>query len=342
MQKEALEEILRDLEVYSFEESETSDGKIAMRAACPFAPYTHKKGTDRNPSFFTFADDEGVSGFICHSCHKKGRISSLARMLGRYRDDMQRHSMIALAADKAEYKIIVSDWDNPKRKRRDKPIQPIEYNVHRLAYLDITDPEARPAQQYLAKRGIKKRTAQKLGLQYDEQSNRVLFPVFDTNDNFYGYTGRFAGSKLPKLPDGRDRPKVKDYAGLPKKSLMLGAHLWEHGKPLLLVEGLFGYAHLHQIGADAEFNIGAVMGSVMTKQKAEIVLAYNESVYLLFDNDEAGELGIFGDSKHSGAVSYLHNNVPLYIPVWPEGKADPDELTLEEVKEFKHTIPYSD
>ena len=59
----------------------------------------------------------------------------------------------------------------------------------------------------------------------------------------------------------------------------------------------------------------------------------------LLDNDLAGEVGIFGNEKHIGAIDLLKEHVPLFIPAWPEGKADPDELTLQEVFDIIDQTP---
>ena len=54
----------------------------------------------------------------------------------------------------------------------------------------------------------------------------------------------------------------------------------------------------------------------------------------MLDDDEAGELCIFGrgNSEEGGAAfSLAKKGIAVYIPKWPEGKADPDELTKHEV-----------
>ena len=81
----------------------------------------------------------------------------------------------------------------------------------------------------------------------------------------------------------------------------------------------------------------------MTEWKAERLIHHDEPVYLLFDNDDGGDIGVFGttlpngERQDNGAVHYLREHVPLFIPGWPEGKDDPDDLTLDELDEMLRT-----
>ena len=110
--------------------------------------------------------------------------------------------------------------------------------------------------------------------------------------------------------------------------------------------GLRGYAHLIEAGIEAVANVGAILGSYVTPEKAAVIRSLDEPVYLLLDNDEAGEVGIFGrvlpDGRVEGsALDALKEYVPVYIPNWPEGKADPDQLTMEDIRTMIETTDAS-
>ena len=79
--------------------------------------------------------------------------------------------------------------------------------------------------------------------------------------------------------------------------------------------------------------MGALMGSELTRQKANIIRQHGASTYLLLDNDAAGDACLWGrgNPPSGGAVDVLSRHVPVLVPMWPEGKDDPDQLTLEEV-----------
>ena len=162
--------------------------------------------------------------------------------------------------------------------------------------------------------------------------------MYTRDASFYGFTGRAIDPGI--------QPKVKDYFGLPKRFLILGEHLWQNGRPLIIVEGLFAYAHLIKLGVAA--NVGAILGSAMTREKAARIIDLGERTYLLNDNDTGGDIGLYGTPtpeggrETNGAIDMLTEQVALYVPVWPEGKIDPDELTRKEVDDIlMYTVPLS-
>jgi len=211
------------------------------------------------------------------------------------------------------------------------------------AYADLYDPatDSSVAVDYLASRGISPETAQRLDLRFDvaPEKNRdtgqwtnvarVIFPVRDRHGSLFGFTGRAV--------DPRVKPKVKDYFGLPKAFVILGEEHWKEDRPKIIVEGLFAYAHLVEIGMLDRADIGVLLGSAMTEHKANRIIHADCPTYLLLDNDAGGDLGLFGtinrdgSRETNGAVHYLEGHIPLFIPEWPEGKDDPDQLTREEV-----------
>lgn len=320
-----------------------------MEFPCPLAPWTHANGHDTRASAAAKVSEGGTSAFKCQACHQHGRISKLVRLLAEYRQDdsIRQYMLLADRAD-AEAQVIDGYPDFEDVDYGDPLPEPLDD----AAYGDIYPPasEHERAVEYLAGRNISPETADRLGLMYDDgwrtdeetgrpyqTADRVVFPVRDAANNLYGFTGRAI--------DPGVKIKVRDYYGLPKKSVILGGHLWEHGKPMLIVEGLFAYAHLHEIGMAEHFNIGALLGSAMTEHKADILILYDEPIYLLLDNDAGGDIGLFGtlrpdgSREENGAVHYLQEHVPLFVPTWPEGKDDPDQLTAEEVLRMKEETP---
>lgn len=330
-----LRRILSEIQVDVLRSRHTNSG-LLLEARCPLAPWYHSKGFDNSPSFAAYVNESGASGFICKACHHKGRISNLIKILGKLRG--KNYIRLASEAESADFIRIgtMQGYDETIRKAmqaKEMP-KPIDINIYMWLYESAT--ESPDACRYLESRGISAETAIKLGLKYDPEQERVLFPVQDLSGDLYGFSGRAIRQDT--------KPKIRDYAGLAKRHLVLGEHLWRKGRdvPLVIVEGLFGYAHLHEIGASAICNIGAIMGSEMTEEKANKIAKMNQRTFLLLDNDLAGDAGIFGytsPARKLGAVDRLLHKVPLYIPSWsmfdrmPDGseKADPDTLTLEEI-----------
>jgi len=261
--------------------------------------------------------------------------------LGADVGEMDANGFPALAweADLADMEVL-SDREFEQREEADELPDPLDEEM----FLDVYPPawEVDDARAYLERRGIDDVTATTLQLGWDIDERRIMFPVRDRGGRLYGHTGRAV--------DHDRQPKIRDYHGLPKRHLILGEHLWRgqpmDQRPVVVVEGLFAFAHLVALNLLEYADVGAVMGSTLTEHKARRLRMREGRTYLLFDNDEAGDTGLFGPPDtsgerdfHSGAVAALLQYVPVYVPAWPDGKSDPDQLTRREVWEMLRDTP---
>lgn len=319
-----------------------ASGWIEFR--CPLAPFTHAGMSDTRPSASAKVNDLGRSLWSCQTCKAHGGISSLVNELQHYRREFYGSVITAITrAEQAALSNAPVLADVPFEYVPEGPQPLIEEQ-----FIGLYPPAGadRQSRAYLLSRGIHSSTVDKLGLLWDNKAQRILFPVRDREGRLFGFTGRLT------IAATKEEPKVRDYHGLPKRDLVLGAERWRRGKPLIIVEGLFGYAHLHEIGAEDYANIGAILGSAVTPEKAAMIRNTDEQVYWLLDNDEAGEVGIFGRLLPGGeresstsalgqTTGYVTNFVPAW-PTWndPEHKSfglekdDPDQLTLQEVQDM--------
>lgn len=186
--------------------------------------------------------------------------------------------------------------------------------------------------KYLLSRNISLTTAKRIGLQYDPDAKRIVFPVRDRKGVTYGYTGRAI--------DG-NKQKIKDYH-FRKSLFILGMELWKEDQPTILVEGLFAYAHLHEInkGKYFPYNIGAIMGSAISQEQADLLITFGMPVYCLLDGDKAGQTGLKGKK---GLIFYTKDHIPTFILNYPKRvlnvmgapitvqTSDPDHLTSDEL-----------
>lgn len=309
--------------------------------SCPFAPWLHKGGQDKSGGFAVKVEDQGISSFSCPVCKQHGRIANLARLLGRYRQ--QDYSHVETEANKIEMLRMshIPKWEdrvvNTQIEVLGEPLPEEEYDPL-LIFEDVREyPEA---VNFLRARRVNGAAVDKAGIRYDPEAKRIVFPVRDGAGGLHGFTGRTI------LPD--HQPKVKDYLNLPKRLLILGEHRWDAHKPVIIVEGLFAFARFLTEGVDEHFNVGALLGSVLTPGKAAILRARHLPTYLFLDPDEAGRGGIFGPMRktgkfhrdgspeffqdvESGAIYQLADHMPVFVPAYPEGVDDPDDLTLEQV-----------
>lgn len=310
--------------------------------ACPYAPWRHARGTDRSKGFAVKVEDNGISAFKCPSCKAHGRLSGLARGLAGYRG--QNYDDIAIEADSFDMMSSrVLDFDEQFAPIEEMP-EPLDEEAFSGLFEQIADyPEAR---RFMVRRGVSRVTCEKLKLEFDAEKRRIVFPVRDGEGRLYGWSGRTV------IPD--HEPKVLDYAGLPKTMLILGEERWRPGKPKLIVEGLFAYARMHEIGAEEIIDIGALLGSALTDGKAAILKRHGCTVMPLMDPDKAGDVCLFGqwhDGSYDqstgevqeghfeggGLVDVLAEEIPIALPFYPAGVTDPDNLTIEQLQHMVGT-----
>ena len=324
MRKLDVLEILDELHVEIASRSPNAGGWIPC--FCPLAPYSggHKKQREKNPSFFVKVDDRNISGFHCFTCKESGRLSKLARLLGHYTDE--DFMPIAIRADLKESPDSYGAFsDETEVIEKPKPLDLAVYgNMFPLAWED------KECRAYLQRRGIGAVTSHILDLKYDPEEHRVLFPVMDREGTLFGYSGR-------SVRESR-YARHRDYE-FDKAHFLLGEHLVSNEIPNLLVEGLFAYAHLFEIEADEYCNPIASMGSFLSEHQAEKLIAWNIPTFLCYDDDRAGDQGLYGtirDGKHTGggAVDKLRRNIPTFVALYPDALRDIDEITLDQVIEI--------
>lgn len=313
-----------------------------IEAHCPLAAWTHKQGRDNTPSAAFKVNPTGKSAWTCLACKAHGGIPSLIRRVGQLRGE-DLSALFNSVGENEELAVMAGDFgafeDHPAlQESLEGPPEPLVEEAWADLYPNAWDhPESRA---YLQKRGIVEATSRELGLMFSATKHRIMFPVRDGEGNLWGFSQRATLDHI--------KPKIKDD-DLPKRRLILGEHRWRPEEPILLVEGLFGYAWLYQLGVESHVNLGALLGSVLTPEKRDILTSRDAPIWLLMDNDEAGRACIYGpwdDPEEKtrrrwgeGAAEMLAPYVPVFVPEWPEGKADPDELALDEITLMLEATP---
>lgn len=305
----------------------------------------HRHKEDGNPSAGITIGKDGKVYYKCFTCKHQGPFNNT---IDRYelKSKTQQTALRELIEHEApefpDFEYLYTHTVNERVKPEPLPFTNI--------FEDINDYVI--AQKYLLNRNISLQTAKNIGLQYDPDGKRIVFPVRDRQGVTYGYTGRniLSDEEIKLLPsDSPLKKKIKDYHF--KKSLhILGMELWKTDQPTILVEGLFAYAHLHELskGKYFPYNIGAIMGSSISKEQAELLVAFGQPVHCLLDGDKAGRTGLvgtkeFGVQKRYGLIHYIKDDIPTFILRYPKytisvmgapyviQKFDPDSLTFEEL-----------
>jgi hypothetical protein len=330
------------------------------------AEWRHESGRDSSPSFGIKICDDGASVYNCFTCKSKGDLAGLAFALARYRDEPELREY----GKKVQQDEILGGTDDfgtweekGKSVKAEKSDRITKFPSYR-DFLQRFDPVWKhpAALNYLARRGIGFYAVATLGLRFDYWSQRIIFPVFDQ------WTGRYAGCSGRTIlnkrgmeeyeqRDGRPYPKVRDYHGLEKRKLLLrlrpthrppsGGLLREpipelRGR-LLGVEGLFAFARFTQLGLGR--STFAILGSVVTEEKATWLKEQDSAIYWFVDPDKAGRTCLWGydpqdesvtnEDKLKGrsisALEKLYGHAAQFIPSYPPDKLDPDLLDYEDV-----------
>lgn len=298
-----------------------------LTVSCPFAPFTHAKSRDDNPSFGITVNEGGPSYYKCLACQKKGRLAGLPTLLAGYRKKDYRK--LRLWAEEVELEIKVArpvpDWEDSD------PLQSIAEDKRQetRAKGSVGAYPLALGSRYLFSRGMTALDIMRLNVRYDVWQKRVLFPVYGSDDTFAGFTGRKAldRKKWPK----RD-PKVRDYFGLDKRKLFLGLKGEQPGRSII-TEGLFDYSRMVSLGFP---NAKAILGTAMTREKIDMLIDRGDPQYFFMDNDQAGWQALFGipdgDGGYKQDQSWAHNlytEITVWVVPWPnvfDGR-DPASIT---------------
>lgn len=172
---------------------------------------------------------------------------------------------------------------------------------------------------------------------HDLYINRIMFPLFDTNNNVVGFSGRIYNHiDSSKYINTKETPifkkgellynyyRAKEFARLEKN--------------LILVEGFMDVIRLYSIGIK---NVVALMGTALTKEQINLLKRLSHNIYLCLDGDEAGQkaMNTIGEelTKKELSVSVITLKENL----------DPDEYILKYGKDsflglYQNAISYSE
>lgn len=268
--------------------------------SCPLAPWLHDSGSDSHPSagISITDEEEEPSKFNCFTCKTRGSLPHLFSKLSR-RNGVDYSKWVN---DLRTIELVgapLPDYNNRRNlKKAVKFVYPEVDSIVTKLYPSAVNNE------YVINRGIPNHTIEELGLLVDpdnKKTSRILFPVHSVDGVLRGFSGR-AFNPVDATP------KVRDYFGLPKERLLLGAHrIGTDHDFVVVVEGLFDYAKLASFNAP----VVALMHSGITEHQLDILLGFRRPIYLMLDKDRAGMAGTETICKQA----YRH--VPVMLTEYP-------------------------
>ncbi|MEX0779457.1 MAG: DNA primase [Balneolales bacterium] len=222
--------------------------------------------------------------------------------------------------------------------------------------------EARPARDYLVKRGYTKETIKKFGLgytlesgeglkkmaekeaikeeylhkagllksdangvrSYDTFRGRLMFPIFNPSKKVIAYGGRILKTSR-KAPKYINSPQTEVYN---KSEVLYGIHEAKNEirkeKEAILVEGYTDVITMHQAGVR---NVIATSGTALTPLQMRILSRYAETLLMIYDSDSAGQTAMA-----RGINIALTEGLGIRLLQLPEGD-DPDSFVKQFGKE---------
>lgn len=225
----------------------------------------------------------------------------------------------------------------------------------------LHQPQAQPAQQYLATRGLSqqvidhfaigyappgwdnalKRFGQQKddrdslmeagmlvsndkGRTYDRFRDRIMFPIRDKRGRVIGFGGRVLGNDTPKYLNSPETPIFH------KGRQLYGLYEAQKNHPqlerLLVVEGYMDVVALAQFGIDYAV---ASLGTSTTAEHIQLLFRSTENVICCYDGDRAGREAAWRALET--ALPYMNDGRQLRFMFLPDGE-DPDTLVRKEGK----------
>jgi DNA primase len=181
---------------------------------------------------------------------------------------------------------------------------------------------------YLAHRGIDADSIAQFGIGWSPEEGRIVIPVRDENG--------LVRLLIKRAVKEKDWPKYLYTEGVERDSLLFGAWQWDRelvrSQGIVLVEGSLDCIKLHQHGIR---NVGAILGGYLSEKQAAVIARYRpRRIVTMFDKDGAGWRAV-------QRVERFLFKYPVFVSLYPKGKADPAELTREEAHRIiEKAMPY--
>ena len=149
--------------------------------------------------------------------------------------------------------------------------------------------------------------------------NRIMFPLFDTNNKVVGFSGRvYNTSSDRKYINTKETPIFK------KGELLYNYYNAKDAarlsKSIILVEGFMDVIRLYTIGIK---NVVALMGTALTKQQITLLKRLSNNIYLCLDGDGPGR-----HATLSVGTDLVNNGCNVFVMAL-EDNLDPDEYILK-------------
>ena len=316
-------------------------------------PFHHEK----TPSFCI---NEYEQFYHCFGCGESGDVISFLRKF----ENMEYIDVIRQLAENAGMELPATEDSEKfvqKKKEKDKHLKILE--LAKNFYKDsLYQSSAKPAQDYIKKRKLTKRELEKFelgyspnfynivnllqkngftaeemkasgvceigksGKPYDFLSERLVFPIINSQGDCIGFSGRdLSGSGYMKYKN------TSATLLFNKSQAIYGINLIKKLKQekgldtIILVEGQFDVITMHRYGFE---NAVACLGTAFTKEHIRQLKRFADKIIICLDGDQAGQKATLRTLEVFGQAPEMQ----VLVAVLPSGQ-DPDEFLSTNGKE---------
>lgn len=282
-----------------------------VHCACPRAPYAHRGGEDRHPSF-GMKVMPGESRVHCFGCGFSGWQTTVLI-------DMEAHSQVFRYAEALDLIVTAeesagieldADYESAVFGDSDEECPFPEWVLGAFESAHFGG-QVHP---YLEKRSTPFEVAKHLDLRFDTFRQRIVFPVRDWESRLMGLHGRTV------LADGKPPYLMYPWEGHTNPHVLLGEHWVNVEEPLVVAESVFDLARCFEIYENV---VTPLTASISPRELERLVGA--RRIITLFDGDEAG------DQARTKVTEWWDGSVAHVYP--PDG-ADAGDLAPEELEEL--------
>lgn len=170
------------------------------------------------------------------------------------------------------------------------------------------------------------------GSYYERFRDRIMFPIWDINNNVIAFTARVN-------PASEQQEKMGKYINSPQsdvydKSRVLFAlnrakSIIKKENSAIVVEGQMDAITAHQHGFG---NVIASSGTALSAEQLKLIKRFTGNIVLAFDMDKAGQM-----AADRGLKEAMAQDFNIRVLILPQGK-DPDESLRNNPSEFKDAL----
>lgn len=319
--REQLDEMMQQVDLLDYASQEFEFRRAGNHSYCALC----NKHKDINPSLFISTDK---NLFYCHGCKRGGNILNWMMFYEGLTFDEAVAKLSKLTGKEIRQTTPASSmqfFKSFKKLRNEKA--PVERQVLSRDYLDQFEipPEGEP-HEWLAD-GITPEMIRRFGIRLDTRSNRIVYPVYDANDNLIGVKGRtrFENYKILGLR------KYMNYQKIGTTDFFQGMHENRENiitkNEAIIVEGLKSVMLLTGWGYDNA--VSAETSSLNDGQIKALLRLDISTVTLAFDKDVSIGAAMLEGRKLSRFMNVyvVYDNDGLLGPV--EDKCSPPDKGRE-------------